>query len=322
MVARSGAQVSMLRGTAGLNNTLDPERLSWGNKDNPYIVEMAIAKDISVDDRGLISLRKGTVLVQDGDFHSGFCQDSENAYVAKDGDSSTTLHRVTVSGTTVTVSPAVVSGMALGQRVSCVQANDLTLWANGSQCGIIQNGVNSAWAVDAYNGPDQNVSFLSSVPVGNHLGYDNAGTVAIARSNTIFFNYIAFVFGLFAAGRGFVQFPTQIRMVKSVESGWFVSDQKKTYFERGINWSDINESVVADFPAHEWSCAHELLEASEIGLDLPGYCAFWSSPQGLIAGLPNGQVVNLTSQRIKYPSAYERAACLVYDRRKLINTVY
>jgi len=320
MVASAGTP--LYRGTIGLNNKLDPERIFHGSKERPNIIELAIAKDVSIDDSGMVQMRKGIVLGVAGSYHSLFCDDGGDCFVVRENTTDATIHKVTISGTTVSLSSAIVSGLAKGQRVAFVQANDLTMWGNGSVCGIIQSGINGTWSVDAYNGPDQNVSFLSIVPVANHLGYDRAGTLAIARANVIFFNYLAFVFGLFSSGRGWVQFPTNVRMVKSVESGWFVSDQKRTYFERGINWSDINERVVAEYPAHEWSCAHELIAATDLELDMDGSCAIWSSPLGIVAGLPTGSIINLTKEKIKYPTAYDRAACLIYDNRKIINTVY
>ena len=315
--------ITLYTSSRGLNTRLDPQRLLHGTKDNKGEVEFAQGVNISIDDRGLASLREGDEPRLSGKFHSLFC-DGGDFFAVQDGISDSTLHKITLApaGNGALQATAVRTGLALGARVSFAQAGPLTLYANGAQHGIITGGVSGPWSADQYNGHEQNVSFLASVPVANHIGYDGAGTIALAVGNVVLFNFSVFSFGLFSEGQGWIQCPSSVRMLTFVETGWFISDQSKTRFFRGFNWNELVESVPAEYPAHEWSCANERLLAADMGLEMEGHCAVWSSPRGICLGTPAGTIINLTENRIDYPVAYERAACLILDNKKIINTVY
>ena len=313
--------VTLYSGASGLNTVLDPQRLSQGGKDDQGTIELAQAVNVWIDDRGLVTLRTGDTLVQAGEFHSLFC-DGGDCFVVQDGAVSGTLHRVLVSEAgVVSLSAPIRLDMIRGARLSYAQVGHLTFYTNGTQHGIITGGVDGVWGVDTYQGPEE-ISFLSSVPVGNHLGYDGAGTLAVAKGSVVLFNYLLFSFGLFSEAKGWVQLASNVRMVRFVETGWFISDQQRTYFFRGFNWNTFIESVVVEYPAHEWSCANARILAADVGLDMQGHCSVWSSPRGICLGTPNGTVINLTESRVDYPRAYERAACLIYDNKKIFHTVY
>jgi hypothetical protein len=99
---------------------------------------------------------------------------------------------------------------------------------------------------------------------------------------------------------GFAQFDSDIRMVRSVGSGLFVSSMTKTYFLTGLLPSEFSMKEVASFPAVEWSDARDSVDGGDIGFN-PGLCLLWASPEGAILGTPDGMVINLTKKNIIYP---------------------
>ena len=109
----------------------------------------------------------------------------------------------------------------------------------------------------------------------------------------------------------YVQFHTDIRMIKSVATGLFVSTSKNVYFLNGNNPATFNSVKVTNFPAIEYSDSLEYIDGGEIGFD-PGLCVLWASPVGAILGLPAGLIVNLTKEKIIYPKNVTQGfGCLV-----------
>ncbi len=72
---------------------------------------------------------------------------------------------------------------------------------------------------------------------------------------------------------------------------------------------------VATYPAYEWSDCIEYVEGMEIGLDTPGLCALWHSPEGAILGTPSGQLINMNKSKVVYPQSGSYGASVIrgYD---------
>jgi hypothetical protein len=109
-----------------------------------------------------------------------------------------------------------------------------------------------------------------------------------------------FRFDLFNLAEGFAQFDSDIRMVRSVDGGLFVSSTTKTYFLTGLLPSEFAMKEVANFPAVEWSDANERVDGGDIGFN-PGLCIVWASREGAMIGTPDGMVINMTKEKIIYP---------------------
>ena len=308
--------VTLYTAAVGLNTRLDPQRLTQGTKDAPGLIELSQAVNVSIDDRGMVELRKGYVSKQVGEFHSLYCNGGD-CFAAQDRSSDTAIYMVEPATYALT---GVRSGLAKGARISFAQANALTFYANGVQNGVIDDGVSSAWTVDAYNGPESNLTFLPSVPVGELLDYDGAGTMCIAIGQNLHFNRFPFLFGLYAV-RDVITMPTPITMVKSVPGGWYVSDEEHVRFFGGPVLKDAVERRVTNSPALRWGCAFDLVQASDIGIEDTSFGAVWAGADGVYYGAADGTVLNLTDDRVEYPRGKIRGACLVHNKQ-IIHTVY
>jgi hypothetical protein len=301
--------------TSGLNTVLDPERLTMGTRDNPGMIELSQAVNVSIDDRGLISLRNGSEMKQAGAFHSLFC-DKGDCFVVQDRAGDSAIFRVGEDfGLT-----GVRSGLSKGRPMSFTDTGEATFYANGVENGFIAGGVSSVWPIGTYSGPDTNYSFTSA-PVGNHIAFKRGGLMLIAVGAILWINHLPYNFGLYNLRSGFVSFPSAIRMICPMESGVFISDQTRTYFLRGTSWFDFVQVAAADYPALEWSLATDVVKLKDIGMDMPGEGRIWASTEGICLGMEDGTVTNLTRRKIEYPKGHVQGACLIKDT-KVIHTVF
>jgi len=306
--------VTLYSGAAGLNTILDPQRLSQGTKKEPGMIELAVAVNVSIDDRGLVTLRKGDTLAESGEFHSLFCNGGD-CFVVQERIGDAAIMQVagdlSLSG--------VRSGLTKNRRMSFTQVNGDTYYSNGSQNGFIRSGISAAWPVNTYEGPETNLNF-SPAPVGNHVAFKKGGLMLIAEGPTLWINHEPFAFGLFNLRSGFVSFASDIKMICPVAGGVFVSDSGRTLFLRGTSWFDFIQVQVADYPALEWSLAHDTVLLRKLGFDMPGHGRIWASTKGVCIGMDDGTFINMTEDQIKYPSGYTSGACLVTDSH-IIHTV-
>jgi len=302
--------VDLFIGASGLNTTVDPVRVKF-NAD-AGISDLSSAVNVTIDNTGRVSRRKGFNQREAGEDHSIWC-DGGDCFFIRETASYGSIMQV---GTDLT-STGIWSGLVKNNRMSFLDWNGDTLYANGSQHGILVNGVRSAWPTGTYAGPTTTRQFQDA-PVGTHLAAHN-GRVIVSVDNALFFSE-PYAPGLFDL-KLFWQLPTEIIMVRSVDSGLFVSDKNDTYFLAGTSPLDFIQRKVVSCPAHEWSVAHDDVELEDLGLDEVGLGIVWSSKQGLCIGLPSGRMRNLTKERLDYPLAYNKGACLVCGYH-VINTMY
>ena len=309
---------SFIQRTSGLNTVLDPERLQQGDRTNGYEIELAEAVNVSIDDRGLPSLRNGSSPVAAGEYHSLFCGGGD-CFAILEGVSSAAIVKI---DTDLTMS-VVRSGLSKGLRIGFAQTNTDTFYSNGVQNGFIRNGVNYPWPVQTYRGPDADVDFATSVPVANHIAFLQGGKCVISVGQHLFINHEPFKYGLFAPALGFIGFESDVSMICPAKSGFFVSDQRQTWFFRKVDggWYRYRQELVDTAPVIEWSLANEEILLSDIGINSSGFGHVWASQEGICLGTEDGTVINLTKEKIKYPVGYARGACLIKGT-SVIHTVW
>ncbi len=296
--------------TSGLNTVLDPERLQQGDRTNGYEIELAEAVNVSIDNRGLPSLRNGSSPVATGEYHSIFC-DGGDCFAILEGESSASIVKIHTDFTTSVVR----SGLSKGLRMGFAQTNTDTFYSNGVQNGFIRGGVNYSWPVQTYRGPDADVDFATSVPVANHIAFLQGGKCVISVGPHLFLNHEPFKYGLFAPALGFIGFESDVSMICPAKSGFFVSDQRQTWFLRKVDggWYRYRQELVDTAPAIEWSLAQEKVLLRDIGYDLPGFGRVWRSTEGVCVGTDDGLVFNKTKDKVRLQNGYSRGACLIKD---------
>lgn len=271
----------------GLNTKLDQFQTASA-------LDLAVAENVVISDSGVIEVAIGhTNIKSTYPCHSLFC-DGGDAFVVEDRTADAALSAVTLVNGLV----GVRSGLMKGRRMSYCQVGDKTYYTNGVAHGVVLNMVSSAW-------PDQTEHFgvdttrvFYPAPVGSHIAY-SMGCWWIAKGNTIFVSEFRLPgkFDLF--GKRFT-FGSDVRMVRPVLGGVWVSDSKQTGFiNRADDFKAMQWAKKSATPAHEWSDACQL---QEIGSIAPGLSAVWSSDDGQCVGTHDGQLFVITEGRLNYPS--------------------
>ena len=308
--------ITLYSATAGLNTRIDPERLLFGIKDNPGLIELAQAVNVSIDDRGLVTLRNGHTRAVAGELHSLFC-DGGDCFVIQERTDDAALMRV---NTDLTLT-GVRSGLTKNRRMAWAQSNTDTFYSNGLHNGFVRDGVSNPWPVGVYQGPEVDMQFTSA-PIADHIAFMAGGQVILAKGDKLFLNHEPFQYGLFSLRKGYIGLASPARMVCPVQGGFFVSDDTATWFFRKTeSWYAYRQERADDVPVIEGSLAHDRVRLRDIGFEGNGFGRIWCSTEGICLGTDDGSVVNLTKEAVVYPTAYTYGACLLRGTT-VINTIY
>lgn len=301
--------ITLFTSSAGLNTRLDPQRLQAGYDNETGVSEFAQLVNVSIDDRGLPELRPGFALAAAGEFHSLFC-DGGDCFVVQERTSDAAIMRVN-PGLSLT---AVRTGLTKGLRMAWAQNNTDTFYSNGAENGYIRGGINFAWPTGSYQGPDDDRDFVTLAPA-NHIAFFKHAMIVVAIGSGVFVNHSPFQFGLFNPRSGYIGFQSRATMLAQVQGGIFVSDCERTWFLRKLeSWYHFKQELVAEYPALEWSLAHRRIALRDAGLDVSGFGRIWGSPEGLCLGADDGTFINLTKEKVTYPSGYSSGATMAIDK--------
>lgn len=294
--------------SGGLNTVLEPERLQQGTRENGYEIEFAQAVNVSLDERGLPSLRNGDIQEAAGSFHSLFCKDGD-CFAIQERTSDAAIVRVN-SNYSLT---GVRSGLTKNLRMAWDQSGADTFYSNGTQNGYIRASTSYAWPINTYQGATADLQFATAIPLANHIAFQQGGKVLLAVGNAVFLNHEPFRYGLFELSHGNIAaFESNITLLAAVKGGFFAADGKQTWFFRQLEgWYRYKQERVETAPALLGSLAHDPVVLQEIGFDIEGYGRVWASTKGICLGMDNGAFLNLTKAKIKYPAGYSFGACLV-----------
>lgn len=289
--------ITIFRGTSGLNTVADHARIPTTKSG---INDVAEAVNITIDQYGRPSRRKGWSRLGAGNYHSVFC-DGGDCFVASGGAIFKVNSDHSLTG--------IRSGMTEGAGISWKQTGDKTYYANGFERGYIENGVSYVWKAGEYHGPATNKRFTVPNEI-KHLE-EYSGRMFASANNVLWWSE-PFRYDLFDLTRSFVQFSDKIRMIKSVDNGLFVGTDKNIYFLSGSVPSEFQLRVLSGFPAIEGSCSTDYVEGSDIGFQESGLCAVWASIEGAIIGAPSGQIKNLNKGKVIYPEQVSKGfGCMV-----------
>lgn len=299
--------MNLYEATAGLVTALEPQRLTPGGAEGP--MELAEAVNIAIDDRGLAEMRHGDVTLAEGSYHSLWC-DGADCFVVQERTHDAAIMRWTNDYGLV----GVRSGLVKNRPMGWCRINQDTFYGNGVQNGFIRDGVSHPWPGGEYHGPEANMVF-EAMPAPHHIGFRPGGQMIIARANAIYINHLPFQFGFYAPAGGYIGFESNVTMLAVVRDGFFASDMNRTWFFRKLEgWYHYKQEIVSDASALPGSLAHDKIDLRDMGLEeAEGFGRIWADAEGIVLGMDNGGVINLTKGRVRYPEGKERGACLIKD---------
>jgi len=295
------AEVTLLEKCAGLNTVTDPVRLDYDPKVG--VAQLAMAVNVDVDDTGRVSRRKGYAQLRAESCHSLWTSRTGKTFYVSGGS----LYQLGVAGSRVGIRSGLVPDLPMS---FCEPAGQYVYYTDGISNGKILNGVSYAWTGSAYIGPTSKYRIDTTPPVGRlleHIG----GRMLIAQDSIIWYSLpFAYDWYIFSTNR--VQFETTVIMMKSVETGLWVSDESGVYWLGGpdpLAWTRVK---CADKPAIEGTAV--VTEGWLVGKGTPGQVAIWTSEDGIFMGDSRGQLVNLSKDTVR-PGKSSRGSGVVYNGR-------
>lgn len=289
------ATAPVFRATSGLNNVLEPHRLKYGEDGG---CPLAACSSIFVDNGGGIRTRFPRRLVYDGAAHS-FWASGVFAFFCSDG----CLYRLMADETVLLVSNAVgdepVSfAMFMGRVHAC----------NSTFRAIIDESNVYPWVATI---PEK---FSSDTRV---LGFPadfsrcavHAGRMCLIDGNKLWIGE-PFYHACFDMALGPIVMESDITGFVSVETGFYVSDQSRTYFIAGGSKRDIS-AVIPVSPTPIIQGTEAVSPVAEVGFDRAvGNAGVWVCQDGVYVGAPDGSVRNLTEGRLVFPKITSGSACI------------
>lgn len=280
-------KVTLFRAAVGLNTVVDPARIQH----DPNRKELAVAVNVDIDNTGRISRRKGYKATNfTTTCHSLFSTEQICFFV-----SGNTLYSLQADFTAIPLK----TGLTPNARMRYVAVHNGVFFSNGYENGFWRDGELLDWVATEYKGPRTKRNF-SDPPIGHLLEYYN-GRVWIGQESTLFYTE-AFGYFWVDMARNFVPFGGRLSMVRAVDNGLFVGDSRGTYFiayagSKEATFRKISSAIVVE--GTDISMPGELLTREGIN----GKVAIWASSDGIIAGLSDGTIKNLTKEKISLPSA-------------------
>lgn len=277
----------MLRATTGLNNVVDPARLSY-NEDNG-VCELAEAVNVDIDRTGRVGRRKGYSEI--GNFtnvHSLYAS-SAYMYFISEG----ILYAMNQSEGTTAL------GSISDERTAFETVGSRTYFSNNMDSGIIDGLSRSPWTAASYVGPATDRTF-SDPPKGNHLRLFNSRM--LIGSGDLIWASERFSYHWFDMARSYMPVGSEIRMIDKVSSGFYVGVDGRILYYHGNDFDSVAMTVISDETIITGT--NQMIQGS----NFPDYriheqMIIAATNRGIILLGPGGFYKNLTDDKLTYDAS-------------------
>ncbi len=309
-------RVPIYSGSVGMINNVPAHRL-------PYSAETGVAGledclNVVVDRSGQIVSRRGTAIIEPGEFHSLYPGD-EFGLVAKDRTTDCALYRVDVGENGSIVLVGLRSGLTKGARFDyCESVTGRIYYSNGYEHGVISetNRQSEAWTENEWFNDETSAQF-EPVPPGECLCF-GGGRILFSRGRELRFTEYGMP-GIYDTAINGENFPSRITVIAAVTDGFFVSDERNIYFISGLDPNEWSVRPVTPYPAT--SKYHGEVDPLQFGFQTNAPSVLMGTVAGPVIGLPGGEIVNLIEKNLILPDKCKNdgAICL-FDESLVIQT--
>ena len=287
----------------GINNRMKPEDIKQPAPGyNPSMdidnaatsYEAVVADNIDINNSGMINSRLGYSLITTGIKNIWSSDNKLRAYCLKGAD----LCQLKPDLSTVVIMPGVGVSYMVFQQV-----NEWDFFSNGNVIGYIADGTASYI-------PGTTQMFRLPLPPGQCMEYFR-GRIYVGSGNVLWFSD-AFRYFRLDGRRNFKQFPDSIDLIAATVDGLYVAAGNLTYFLDGENPHKFELRPVAGYGAYRNS--RKLVVRSKIGqtsqVEDDKYVSIWTATEGVVAGLPNGHLLNLSIEKFIMPAGLNAASMI------------
>lgn len=279
---------------SGLDTVTDPTRLEKAAVKTPdgykTIYPLTEAMNVEIDNSYALSSRAGLVSKLIGtNLHSMWANPSGTLCYFCDGPALYKLHE--------DYSQTLVTTLSGSGRVSFEEFNDRIYYSNGIDIGYIKSDVR-------YGIPLQTKTYKEPLPAGKFLCV-YLGKLYVAKDNILYVGDP--LSDCYDIRSGYRVFDSDILMLLSVETGFYVSDSKNTWFLTQDEGVSLSRELGDTSPAIPYTGIR--VTGASIGEDgMAGMAGVWVSKDGICVGNSKGGVVNVTDEKYILSGVYEGAA--------------
>jgi len=287
---------------AGLNTVAAPDAASYDLKTGEW--EATGLVNLDVLHAGRLQTRPGFSQVLTGNWHSPF-QDGDIVYLAKDD----TIYSLGPDFSPV----ALTDGLTAGQRVAWCRLGQVVYWSNGVQKGRIVDGQAKAWGGITFSSDAREAAEYRDPPAGTVLAAFG-GRIWIGAEREIYYTVPGFPHHCRVGSCRLAPLSSAVRMIAPVEGGFYIGTDDRIIYQSSVDPGSMTATVVSREPVIPGSFVSRL--ASDILPEANGILtALWATARGLELGLPGGQIIKLTHQRVAMRAPASWAAMLSTERR-------
>lgn len=290
------ATFPLFRGAAGLNNVVEPHRLTY--REDGFC-DMAEAVNVIIDDSGSVRRRYGVMQKVPGPCHSLWSWGAYCFFVSEGA-----LMRYMPDGTTLVVHNSAgdmpMHYAAFGGKVYC---------SNGVFRAILDDMSISSWDASVP------VQFKSD---GRTLGMPPTFTKILVHAGRMYAVDGCYLWEsepfnpcCFDLGGGFLDMAVPITDAVSVRGGIYVSIAHEVLFLAGASSRDFVSLIAHNSPMVPGTA--RLIEGSDLGNGdmVQGLPAVWVSKNGVCVGQEDGRVLNMTSRKLVFDNAVAGAGAVL-----------
>lgn len=277
----------------GLNNIDDPSTLT--------IADLTVLQNADVDDSKRLRRRRGRTSLVAGSLHS-LWSDGKTCLVVKAGD----LYSVDE-----TWSLTLVRARVGDSRMSYTVINETIFYANGLVIGAVKNRAALTIPPLSTSAPSYKTALFPAQFIEHH-----GARLYLATGNVIWFTD-AISYFVIDRKQNFYLFESDVRMVRSVGTGLYISDSEGVWWYEGLSPKKSQRRKVVDYPAVMYS--DTLIEANLVKSEMQGFAAVWVG-SGIHIGLPDGSVINAVQGRYEVPDAVYGAPLVRTDGNRTLYT--
>ena len=308
-------EVTICRYTTGINNKVDPARIPYDPETG--VTGLENCTDMLIDIAGGMSTRRGSDLVESGDFHSGYFLADGSFYAVKNRTTDSALYKVDPQPDGTVSVTGIRSGLTIGALMSYRLVDGKIYYMNGYERGVLSGDASDLWPTSIWPDEDTADNFVDA-PIGSHVDM-LSGRFLIAVGKELQYTEAGF-YGLMDGAINYRVFESEIILIVAVDTGVYVSDEKAVYFLDGRNPEEWILLKVLDYPAIPYCRNQELVDPSQYGLESTRPSALFGTVNGLVIGLPDGTPFNLIDKKVVMTSGYSHGSIMVVDETTIIQS--
>jgi hypothetical protein len=282
-----------VEGFDGLNNVDDQTTMT--------LADLTVLRNTDVDDRQRLKRRRGRSSLSSGNFHSVW-SDGKTCLVVKDSS----LYSVDETWSLTLVKLGVGT-----TRMSYTKINEVIFYTNGLVIGAVKNRADLQIPPLSVSAPSFKAALFPARFIEQH-----GARLYLGTGNTIWYTD-ALSYFVIDKKQNFYLFETDIRMIRSVGTGLYISDSESVWWYEGLSPKKSQRRKVSTSPAVMFS--DTLIEADLVKPELQGLAAVWIG-NGIHIGLPDGSVINAVQGRYEVPEAVYGAPLVRTDGNRTLYT--